>query len=127
MSDRREENIEIIINKIKNRPCMFIGEEKFERLFFFLSGALYNDPSSMKRGTLNNYFKREFHEWVRRWIQQNKNIELDGSKNYLMYIQEVCETEKECLSMFFELAELFFQEGHSKYSFESEEAEEDMK
>lgn len=106
---------------------MYIGEEKFERLFFFLSGVLYNDPSSMKRGTLNNYFKREFHEWVRRWIEENKNIELDGSKNYLMYIQEVCEMEKECLSMFFELAELFFQECHSKYSFESEEAEEDMK
>ena len=68
----------------------------------------------MKKGTLNNYFKFEFNEWVKKWIEKNKNVELESGGNYLIYIQQINETQQECFDMFYELTEIFFQEWHSK-------------
>lgn len=107
-------NIETIIKFIKRRPGMYIGEINFAYLVHFLNGNLFNDPSAWKEGTVSYHFKCEFSEWVKVWIEKNRKIQLEGQRNYQLYIQEVCKTQQECLDMFFELSEIFFQELHSK-------------
>ncbi|WP_020224855.1 hypothetical protein [Holdemania massiliensis] len=103
-------NIKELIQLVKRRPGMFIGDLKLEYLYHFINGFLFNNISTSRADEIDEAFKREFHQWVREWIKENKNIEFDEDRNYLYYIQEVCKSQEQCFTMFFELAEEYFKE-----------------
>lgn len=106
-----EVDIKTLIECIKKRPCMYIGELNFDYLFHFLNGFLYHNSS---KNNINGIFESEFHEWVQKWIEKNKNILFEEERNYHYYIQNVCKTQEECFALFFELCDIFFDELQNK-------------
>lgn len=105
-------NVEKLIQLVKLRPNMFIGESKLEFLYYYISGFLFNNITTNRADKIDMEFKEKFHEWVRRWIETNQNIVFDEERNYLFYIQQVCQNQEQCMSLFFRLSEEFFCELH---------------
>lgn len=105
-------NIEILIKCIEKRPGMYIEELNFDYLFYFIRGFLYHNSSI---NNINGIFKDEFHEWVQRWIENNKNISFEEERDYHYYIQSVCETQEKCFELFFKLCHIFFDELRKKH------------
>ncbi|MCI8713640.1 MAG: hypothetical protein HFH23_15600 [Ruminococcus sp.] len=103
-------NVKQLIENIKKRPGMYILEFKIEYLDHFLNGFLHARIHDRKAEEIDLVFKEEFHEWVRRWIKDNKGIVFDIDMGYFYYIQQVCENQEQCITMFFELSEDFFDE-----------------
>ena len=110
----RKMNIEKLIEYIKIRPCMYIGELNFDYLFHFINGFLYNNFSNKKNDDIDIIFKNEFHEWVQKWIEKNKNIYFDEERDYHFYIQKISQTQQQCFDLFFRLCDLFFHELHNR-------------
>ncbi len=63
---------------------------------------------------MDKAFLEQFNEWVKRWLEKAKDIELESHRNYLFYISKVYEDTAECLEVFFRLSEEFFKEIHNK-------------
>ena len=102
--------IDDLLKWIELRPCMYIGEYKFENLYHFLNGFLYDNPNLQKPGAFESKFKYEFHQWVRNWIEQNMNIVFNEERDYHYYIKKVSSTEKQCFDLFFKLCNIYFKE-----------------
>ncbi|WP_020224853.1 hypothetical protein [Holdemania massiliensis] len=102
-------NIEDLLKWIELRPCMYIGEYKFDNLYHFLNGFLYDNPNLKEKNRYEIKFKYEFHQWVRNWIENNMNIKFDEERDYHYYIKKVCKTEKQCFDLFFKLNNIFFK------------------
>lgn len=105
-------DIKKLIEIMEQRPSMYIGELKLESLYFFISGFLFNNIATHNADETDMMFKREFHEWVRKWIERNKNIVFDEDRNYLFYIQQVCQNQEQSVKLFFQLAREFFDGVH---------------
>ncbi len=104
----------LIQNYIKKRPCMFIEKLNFDYLRSFLNGFLCCSYYTQKDNRIDSIFKNEFHDWTRKWIEKNKNMIFDVNVDYVFYIRSVCQTEKECFDLFFDLCDIFFKEVHDK-------------
>ena len=108
-------NIEALIECIHKRPCMYIGELNFDYLFHFINGFLYTKNSIQEVDEIDKSFQYKFHQWIQKWIEENKNISFDEKRNYHFYIQSVCETQEECFELFFKLCHIFFDELREKH------------
>lgn len=68
----------------------------------------------MEKDSVDSVFNREFHQWVREWIETNEKKTFDSQMGYDFYIMEVWENDEERVNMFFKLAELFLREIKEK-------------
>lgn len=100
----------ISLKWIELRPCMYIGEYKFENLYHFLNGFLYDNPNLQKPGAFESKFKYEFHQWVRNWIDKNMNIVFNEERDYHYYIKKVSSTEKQCFVYLLNIDYIYFKE-----------------
>ena len=108
-------NIETLIEYMEKRPCMFVGELNMEYLFRFISGFLCHSLSVQEIDNTDRIFKDKFHQWVQKWIEKEKNILFDQTREYIFYIQSVCKTQEECFELFFKLCHIFFDELREKH------------
>lgn len=106
-------NIKMLIQRIKDRPQMFvgeIGELSLEILSSFIRGFLYSNINANRAETIDSTFMYEFHSWVKDKLEKSRNVDLGSGRNYVFYLSEVYEEPKEQLDAFFELCEEFFEE-----------------
>lgn len=106
-------NIKMLIQRIKGRPQMFvgeIGELSLEILSSFIRGFLYSNINANRVETIDSMFMYEFHSWIKDKLEKSRNIDLGSGKNYVFYLSEVYEEPKEQLDAFFEFCEEFFEE-----------------
>ena len=106
-------DIKMLIQRIKGRPQMFvgeIGELSLEILSSFIRGFLYSNINANRAETIDLTFMYEFHSWVKDKLEKSRNVEFDSGRNYVFYLREVYEEPKEQLDAFFELCEEFFEE-----------------
>lgn len=101
-------NVEKLIQQIKLRPQMYVGELNLVFIQYFIDGFLYNNIRSGRADYVDMEFKWQFHEWVREWLKKNKNKMFDEERNYVFYIMQTYQDPEECLKIFFELCEEFF-------------------
>lgn len=106
--------MEELIVLMQPRPCMFIGELNLEFLQQYINGFLFNNVITKKSDELDKRFKEDFHEWVKKRLEEENDKELPGARNYVYYINSVTQDEKEKVDLFFDLALGFFEEVHKK-------------
>ncbi len=107
-------NVEQLIHQVKKRPGMYVGCIELEPVVYFIDGFMFNNFIS---GTINNIeklFKEEFHDWVRRQLEERYNIQLEKHHNYMFYIIQVSQNAEERLNIFFNLCDDFFAEFHEQ-------------
>ena len=102
-------NIQNLIMHISKKPEMFVGVPKIEALYQFVSGYLFCNIVNQRADYVDYEFKKNFHVWVKNYIEKEKNILLPEQRNWLYYILESYE-ESEQLDTFFKLCSLFFEQ-----------------
>lgn len=107
-------NIEELLALIKPRPSMFIGELNLEFLQQYINGFLFNNVITKSCDEIDQRFKEDFHAWVKKKLEEERNKELPTSRNYVYYINAVEQNEKEKVELFFNLASEFFEELDTK-------------
>ncbi len=106
-------DIKMLIQQIKERPQMFvgeIGELSLEILSSFIRGFLYSNINANRAETIDSTFMYEFHNWVKDKLEKSRNVDLESGRNYVFYLSEAYEEPKEQLDAFFEFCEEFFEE-----------------
>lgn len=106
-------DIKMLIQQIKGRPQMFvgeIGELSLEILSSFIRGFLYSNINANRAGTIDLMFMYEFHSWVKDKLEKSRNVNLGRGRNYVFYLSEIYEEPKEQLDVFFDFCEEFFEE-----------------
>ena len=107
-------SVEELINRIKGRLGMYIGEPNFDYLYYYISGFLYNNSATNRVSDIEKSFSYEFHKWVQKWIRENKGVHIEEEIDYHSYIKIICKSDEECINLFFELCSIFFKEFHNK-------------
>ncbi len=93
----------MLVQRIKGRPQMFvgeIGELSLEILSSFIRGFLYSNMEADRAETIDSTFMYEFHSWVKDKLEKSRNVELESGRNYVFYMREVYEDPKEQLDAF---------------------------
>ncbi len=106
-------DIKMLIQQIKDRPQMFvgeIGELSLEILSSFIRGFLYCNINANRAETIDSTFMYEFHNWVKDKLEKSRNVDLESGRNYVFYLSKAYEEPKEQLDAFFEFCEEFFEE-----------------
>ena len=52
-------NIEDLLKWIELRPCMYIGEYKFDNLYHFLNGFLYDNPNLKEKNRYERFLGKD--------------------------------------------------------------------
>ena len=103
-------DVENLINSIKKRPQMYIGDLSIDRLALFISGFLYSNRMNNRNYDMDRIFKSDIHEWTKQAIKEKEGIKFKLHMDYSYYIKEVCENGEQEIALFFELSEQFFKE-----------------
>lgn len=106
-------DIEQLINIIKSRPGMFIGDLNINNLRNYISGCLFNNLICDRKYPIDIIFSEKFHDWVKRSIEKKRGIKFELDVGYADYIEAVCENGEQETALFFELCEEFFEEMRS--------------
>lgn len=106
--------IKDIIEVMKDRPQMYIGEMEMLRIDCFLKGFRYSNLKNKIPDEYIEVFPVLFHEWIRKKIEEKYKIILEEHRDYCYYIQQINVNEEERVQIFFELSQAFFEE--MKYS-----------
>ena len=71
---------------------------------------MFDRVMSDKADNIDIVFHKEFHQWVIEWMKKEKKEKFESVRGYDFCISQVCQKEEERVKMFFELAEMFFEE-----------------
>ena len=104
-------NIIELINLIKPRPELFIGEHDIFCLEAFLNGWYYRNQEEVKANILYN----DFYYWLR------KKYHLRDSRGWANILFYKFKTKEKALDAFFELFDTFYQEHISRDFFDKVE------
>ena len=103
-------NVEQALHIVKQSPETYIGTPSINALQLFISGFLFNNLRCNRNYPIDINFKRKFHDWARRRIEERRGIIFDLDVGYDYYIKAVCENGEQEIALFFELCEEFFEE-----------------
>ena len=103
-------NIKSLVQTLKLRPGMYVGNTELESVYQFINGFLYNNIATNRVDKIDKEFKDQFHEWVKFRIEKKNNMEFDMESNYVYYISQAFVDTDDQLKLFFELTDDFFQE-----------------
>ena len=94
-----------IINKIKTKPGMYIGQPTITNLFMFLVGyKTARRELGIKPNEAELIFQKEFQPWLQ------KHFGVETVNSWAKIISFYTIDEKEAFNYFFELFDEFFQE-----------------
>lgn len=110
-------NIEKLIQQIKLRPGMYVGNLNLESIFCFINGFLFNNIITDRADEIDIMFKNEFHHWVKTWLEKNEKIFFEEERDCVFYISETYQDLEKCLNKFFDLSLKFFHEIHESTSY----------
>ena len=102
-------NVQSLILSMRKRPEMYIGSQKIEALYQFISGFLFSNIINQQADHMDYEFKNRFHTWVKSYIEGEKHVELPEQRNWLYYIIHSF-GESERMEVFFGLCEIFFEQ-----------------
>jgi hypothetical protein len=97
-----------ILEKVKAKPGMYIGQASLTNLFMFLAGY---KTALREVGILPNEQEMEFHREFQPWIQKKFQLQTVNSWANIILLYSV--DEKEAFSYFFRLLEEFLQRDKS--------------
>lgn len=103
-------NVKSLIQQIKLRPGMYVGDPNLEAISHFISGFLYNNTVTNRADAVDLAFRTQFHEYVKAKLEKTQNIKFCGARNYVFYISQTFQSTEQRLKTFFELCDDFFIE-----------------
>ena len=103
--------IEELIQRIKQRPGMYVHEVRLDYVYYLIFG--HNGCASQVkiRTQKDVYFQTKFFKWLINWARENWNKDYSGQ--YVFWYQIIDQntnSPEESVTKFIELAEQFFSE-----------------
>lgn len=104
-------NIKEFISAVRNRPRMYVKEERLDYVYYLIIGYLGSNLSNDNIDKEDSKFHSFFPEWLLAWtkVYVDKGYE---RKNFFWYciIKDVASSENEAFELFFKLCDEFFQQ-----------------
>lgn len=103
-------NVKQLIQQIRLRPGMFVGNPSLESIHHFISGFLCNNIMTDRADNIDLAFKNQFHNWVRNDLEEKRAMKFNQERGYVFYISQTFPSAEQQIDAFFEMSERFFQE-----------------
>ena len=103
--------IEELIQRIKQRPGMYIHEMRLDYIFYLILGHSGCASRVNSEAEKDIYFKNKFLRWLKEWVKKNWDKNYIGNDVFwFQIIDRYTNTSEESVTKFIELAEQFFSE-----------------
>lgn len=102
--------IQNLISIIKQRPGMFVEDNRLDYIKYFINGFYFQLSNSNCLTPIDEYFKNNFDDWVKSWIMDNRGINININVSWYSQIILITSGNDMALNLFFQLVNEFFSE-----------------